>query len=269
MSEEKKDTRKYWIKLEKDFLNSRFIKIIKGMENGTDYILFYLALMLESVDSVGHLRLSSLVPYNESMLASLTDTNIDIVRSAMKIFSELGMLTILEDGTIFLPDVPRLTGKESDSAERVRRHRLKKEQEKLALQCNGGLLQSNTNKEEDEHKEEKEDKSRVDYQSIVDFYNESCPSLPRATRVTDKRRGSINAVIKEFGEDAVKEALLKVESCPHLVGKNDRGWRADFDWLMNKNNLLKVMEGRYERKPQKHKGSREGYDLNLDGYRRI
>lgn len=111
-------------------------------------------------------------------------------------------------------------------------------------------------------------KNKPNYQSIVDFYNESCPSLPRATRVTDKRRGSINAVIKEFGEDAVKEALLKVESCPHLVGKNDRGWRADFDWLINKNNLLKVIEGRYDTKA-KHKGSREGYDLNLDGYKRL
>ncbi len=267
MSEEKKDTRKYWIKLEKDFLNSRFIKIIKGMENGTDYILFYLALMLESVDSVGHLRLSSLVPYNESMLASLTDTNIDIVRSAMKIFSELGMLTILEDGTIFLPDVPRLTGKESDSAERVRRHRLKKEQEKLALQCNGGLLQSNTNKEEDEHKEEKEDKSRVDYQSIVDYYNNACPSLPRVVKVSDKRKGAIRSLLKDFTIDEVKSGFDKVEASSFLVG-SDGGWKANFDWLINKNNLLKVVEGNYDSR-KKHKGSSEGYDLDLGGYKTI
>ncbi len=85
--------------------------------------------------------------------------------------------------------------------------------------------------------------------------------MPRATRVTDKRRGSINAVIKEFGEDAVKEALLKVESCPHLVGKNDRGWRADFDWLINKNNLLKVIEGRYDQRKKLKEGD-DGYYEN-------
>lgn len=268
MSEEKKDTRKYWIKLEKDFLNSRFIKIIKGMENGTDYILFYLALMLESVDSVGHLRLSSLVPYNEKMLASLTDTNIDIVRSALKIFTELGMITFLEDGTIFLPEVPRLTGKESESAERVRQHRLRKEQEKKLLQCNDGVTECNDNKSREEE-DEKEEKRRVDYQSFLDLYNEVCPSLPKAIKITDKRKGLIKAVVAEYGAEKVVEVLEKVEEYPFLAGENDKGWKADFEWLMNKNNLLKVMEGRYERKPQKHKGSREGYDLNLDGYKRI
>ena len=112
-------------------------------------------------------------------------------------------------------------------------------------------------------------KNKPNYQSFLDLYNEVCPSLPKAIKVNDKRKGLINAVFEEYGEEAVKEVLSKVEEYPFLTGENDRGWKADFEWLMNKNNLLKVMEGRYERKPQKHKGSREGYDLNLDGYRRI
>lgn len=103
--------------------------------------------------------------------------------------------------------------------------------------------------------------SPIPYQSILDHYNNSCPSLPRATRLTDKRRGAINAVIKEFGEDAFKEALLKVERCPHLIGDNDRGWRADFDWLTNKNNLLKVIEGRYDQKRKLKEGD-DGYYTN-------
>lgn len=141
------DKKRYWLKLEKNFLQSRFIKIIKNMPNGNDYILFYLALMLESIETVGHLRFTELVPYNENMLSALTDTNVDIVRSAMKLFSELGMLTILQDGTIFLPEVPKLTGNESESAERVRLFREKKRQE--ALQCNIDVTKCNDNKEKD------------------------------------------------------------------------------------------------------------------------
>lgn len=68
-------------------------------------------------------------------------------------------------------------------------------------------------------------------------------------------------MIKEFGEDAFKEALLKVERCPHLIGDNDRGWRADFDWLTNKNNLLKVIEGRYDQKRKLKEGD-DGYYTN-------
>ena len=187
MAEEKK---RYWLKLEKDFLDSKYIKIIKGVPNGTDYILFYLALMLASVDSVGHLRFTELVAYNEQMLASLTGTNIDIVRSAMKMFQELGMIRILEDGTIFMPEVPRLTGKESESAERVRLFR--ERQKQIALQCNNDVTECNDNKEKEEDKEEQrtenreQQEERFPYDEIIDYLNEKTSSRYRSTDTTKK-----------------------------------------------------------------------------------
>ena len=72
------------------------------MENGKDYVLFYLKLLLESVDHDGTLRFSETIPYNDSMLATITDTNIDTVRSAVKIFSELGMMDRFDDGTLYM-----------------------------------------------------------------------------------------------------------------------------------------------------------------------
>lgn len=119
-TEEKK---RYWLKLDKDFLKSSQIKVIKNMPNGKDYVIFYLALMLESVETIGHLRFSNLVPYNEEMLASVTDTNVDIVRTAVKIFESLGLMEILDDGTIYMTQVAEMTGKESESIDRVRAYR--------------------------------------------------------------------------------------------------------------------------------------------------
>lgn len=157
-TEEKK---RYWLKLDKDFLKSSQIKVIKNMPNGKDYVIFYLALMLESVETIGHLRFSNLVPYNEEMLASVTDTNIDIVRTAVKIFESLGLMEILDDGTIYMTQVAEMTGKESESAERVRRYRLKQKQQ-LALQCNGNVTNSNDNKEEDKQSTENKEDVQVD-----------------------------------------------------------------------------------------------------------
>ena len=119
-TEEKK---RYWLKLDKDFLKSSQIKVIKNMPNGKDYVIFYLALMLESVETIGHLRFSNLVPYNEEMLSSVTDTNVDIVRTAVKIFESLGLMEILDDGTIYMTQVAEMTGKESESIDRVRAYR--------------------------------------------------------------------------------------------------------------------------------------------------
>lgn len=156
------EKKRYWLKLDKNFLKSSQIKVIKNMPNGKDYVIFYLALMLESIETIGHLRFSNLVPYNEEMLASVTDTNVDIVRTAVKIFESLGLMEMLDDGTIYMTQVAEMTGKESESAERVRRYRLKQKQQ-LALQGNGNVTNSNDNKEKQEQRtENKENKEITD-----------------------------------------------------------------------------------------------------------
>ena len=203
MADEKK---RYWLKLEKDFLDSKYIKIIKGVPNGTDYILFYLALMLASVDTVGHLRFTELVPYNEQMLASLTGTNIDIVRSAMKLFQDLGMIRILEDGTIFMPEVPRLTGKESESAERVRAFRERKRQE--LLNCNSDVTKCNDNKEKEEEKQRTENKEQQEEDS-AELSDEISPP-PSPIFISLPKIGSPSSPSKTY--HVTEEYIAKLEA---------------------------------------------------------
>ena len=113
----------FWLKLKRDFFKRHDIRIIEEMENGKDYILFYLKMLLESIDHEGELRFSETIPYNEKMLSVITNTNIDIVKSAMKIFVELNMIEILDDSTIYMAEVLKLTGSETASAERKRKSR--------------------------------------------------------------------------------------------------------------------------------------------------
>lgn len=113
----------YWLKLKKDFFKRHDIRIVEAMPNGKDYILFYMKLLLESVDHDGALRFSDTVPYDENMLSIVTNTNIDIVRSAMKIFNQLNMIEVLDDQTIFMCEVSKMIGSESAAAERKRAQR--------------------------------------------------------------------------------------------------------------------------------------------------
>lgn len=113
----------YWLKLKRDFFKRHDIRIIESMPNGKDYILFYLKLLCESIDHLGNLRFSEQIPYNEEMLATITNTNVDIVRSAVKIFTQLGMMDILDDGTFYMSEVERMIGGESEWAEKKRIYR--------------------------------------------------------------------------------------------------------------------------------------------------
>ena len=105
------DSKKYfWLKLKRDFFKRHDIQIVEAMPNGKDYILFYLKLLCESVDHEGGLRFSEQIPYNEQMLATITNTNIDIVRTAIKAFTELGMMEMLDDGTLFMLETQKMVG---------------------------------------------------------------------------------------------------------------------------------------------------------------
>ena len=133
MEEQKKY---YWLKLKRDFFKRHDIRIVEEMPNGKDYILFYLKMLVESVDHEGELRFSDTIPYNEAMLATITNTNLDIVRAAMKIFTELQMIEIMDDGTYYMTEVMKMIGSasNSDHAKRQARYREREKQKQLALE---------------------------------------------------------------------------------------------------------------------------------------
>ena len=150
----------YWLKLKRDFFKRHDIRIIEEMPNGKEYLLFYLKLLVESIDHEGSLRFSDTIPYNEQMLSVITNTNIDIVRSAMKVFVELKMIDIFDDQTIYMNETQKLIGSETATAERVRKHR---ESQRL-LQCNTDVTKCNTEidieKEQELNKEKENSKGK-------------------------------------------------------------------------------------------------------------
>ena len=114
----------YWLKLKRDFFKRHDIRIIEEMPNGKEYLLFYLKLLVESIDHEGYLRFSDTIPYNEQMLSIITNTNIDIVRSAMKLLDSLQLVEIKDDQTIYMEEVQRMTGSETRWAEYKRNKRI-------------------------------------------------------------------------------------------------------------------------------------------------
>jgi len=139
----------YWLKLQKDFFKRHDIRVLEEQENGKDYVLFYLKLLLESVSHEGHLRFNDTIPYDEKMLAVITNTNIDIVRSAVAIFQRLNLMEIMDDRTIYMSETHKMIGQEGASAGRVRKHR----EITKALQCNTDVTKSNIEIEKELEKE--------------------------------------------------------------------------------------------------------------------
>lgn len=115
--------RYYWLKLKRDFFKRHDITILEAFPNGKEVLLLYIKLLCESVDHDGRLRFSDEIPYTAPMLAAVTRTNPEIVESAMEIFRELGLLEVLEDGTIYMTKVADMVGSETADAKKKREQR--------------------------------------------------------------------------------------------------------------------------------------------------
>jgi hypothetical protein len=80
--------------------------------------------------------------------------------------------------------------------------------------------------------------------ALVAAYN--ALGLKQMIKLTPARKTHLNARIKEWSYDQVMEVFTKTKRSSFLMGENPRGWKADFDWLMNPNNFVKVIEGNYD-----------------------
>ena len=62
----------------------------------------------------------------------------------------------------------------------------------------------------------------------------------------DFYRKQVNAVDEAAFLSAVREYFCRAVRSPFLTGQNERGWRADFDFLMNETKALALLEGKYD-----------------------
>ncbi len=106
----------YFLKMPKDFFQGHYLRALEGVPNGREYGYMYVKLMLESTAYNGWLRLSEGIAYTEEMIAGITNTPIDTVRVGLKVLEGFGLVSRNGDGSIFLPQVPELTGTTTVSA---------------------------------------------------------------------------------------------------------------------------------------------------------
>jgi predicted phage replisome organizer len=248
----------YWLKLHKDFFKRHDVSIIEDMPNGKDYILFYLKLLVESVSHEGNLRFSDSIPYNEQMLSSLTKTNIDIVRSAVKIFSELNMMEMLDDGTIYMTEVDKMIGAETDAhiREQTRLRVAKYRERQKSLRNDTVTLNGNV---EIRDKSIEIDNNIISndiicqtqsVRRVVEEWNTlSVFGISQVAKIdsNSKRYKSLVARLNQYGEEQVLKAIDNIRHSDFLQGKHDgKHWQITFDWFVLPNNFPKVLEGNYD-----------------------
>lgn len=118
-------------------------------------------------------------------------------------------------------------------------------------------------------KESKEEKSKglinpdgficrtKDVRRIIEAWNTL--GLQQVTKITgdSKRGGMLRARVKEYGVDAVLDAIEKVRASAFLQGQNSRNFVITFEWFVKPNNFPKVLEGNYDARNHSDPGEKK------------
>ncbi|MDW9902107.1 DNA replication protein [Sinorhizobium meliloti] len=80
--------------------------------------------------------------------------------------------------------------------------------------------------------------------AFSDMARQSGLSVPRA--ITASRRRSLLLRIEEHGLPAVLDAIDRIGRSRFCRGENDRGWRADLDFLCQPKSFVSILEGKYD-----------------------
>ena len=209
------DKRYYWLKLKKDFFKRHDIRLLEALPEGREYALFYLKLMVESIDHNGELRYNERTPYTEEDLSVICNTPLQIVTEALKALQRKSLIDYKEDGTLVVEKVIEMIGSasNSDGAVRQKRYRERLKNQQGVTECDEGVTGVTTNDNESKSKSKIKSKSK----------SKSKNNIFIAPTVQD-----VKAYCIERGNNVDPESFIDFyESKGWMVGKNKmKNWKA-------------------------------------------
>jgi hypothetical protein len=174
---------------------------------------------------------------------------LEAVEKLLAAFEELGMVG---DGAV--KAWRKRQFQSDDSRERVAKHRAKKRQETANVTPgNGDVTPSKTETEtykkssNEDSSAEPTDKPLTKTEVIEAWQSRMVPlGFPSIRKMTAQRDRLLRARLKDSTLDEWLQAMSALERSAFCRGENDRGWRADFDFLLQPKSFTKLLEGAYD-----------------------
>jgi predicted phage replisome organizer len=239
----------YYIKLKDNYFDQDNIKVLESMKNGHTYSLILIKMYLRASKYNGRLMMTQAIPYepdNIDILAGVLGHDVDHVKETIRLAVNLDLITIIDGREIWMTEIQNFIGQSSSEADRIRDYRRRLGEESLPPP------------------------EEVD----VQMYDKCTPEIERELEIDKEIKKDLSAPKKRFQKPTIEEVTAYCK---------ERGKGVDphrfFDyyeangWMVGRNKMKdwKSAVRYWERNTQadKHKGSKEGYSLDISAYRTI
>jgi len=81
--------------------------------------------------------------------------------------------------------------------------------------------------------------------AFVKLYEEKCFNLPKISKLTDARIKAINKLTWKYEVADILKVFELANESDFLTGKNDRGWKANMDFILREDKFINILEGKY------------------------
>ena len=245
-----------WIKIVTDVFSDEKIMLMETLPEGDAVIAIWFKLLCLAGKSNrnGFLMMSDTIAYTDEMLATIFRKSLTIVQIAMRYFVQFEMIEIIENAY-------RISNWEKhqniEGLDKIREQGRIRQQRYMnkKKQLTGDVSMTLADGTEVELEEEVE-RDIIPYTEIQNEWNNH-KNLPQIMKMTVKRKDKLKVRWKQFKSiDPFKESFSLISQSDFCTGQNNKGWKADFDWVIkNEENMVKVLEGKYKNKiGQKNNG---------------
>ena len=253
-----------WIRLKVGmFDGNSFKKIKRAKIGGVAFRDKLTAVWFELLDLAGKSNANGyLVDNNEIPYRTFEDIAIMLDREEKEI--ELCMQFFINEKMVeIIDDIFCLTNfmqyQNQDGLDKIRAQNRERQarfresrKEKAALLEGSNVTDNVTSRNSSYSNSNSNSSSKIPYDSFIDTYNTLCFNLPSVYKLTDKRKKAISAFLKQMTLEEFENACERANNTPFLIGKNDRGWKADFDFIIKPDNTAKIIEGKYHSEEPKN-----------------
>ncbi len=216
--------RYYYLKLKENFFDSDEMVLLESMPDGYIYSNILLKLYLRSLKHEGKLMFNDRIPFNSTMLATITRHSVGVVEKAVQIFRDLQLIDVLDNGAIYMSDIQSFIGKSSTEADRKREYRKKIEEAKRNLITGGQVSDKCPDKTTPELEIEKDIDIDIDKEEKKGKYSDE------HLRLAKKLQSNLT---EDFPKEMNKVDIEKWADTIRLIEERDKASIEAIEYVIN------------------------------------
>ncbi|WP_338014785.1 DnaD domain protein [Streptococcus sp. S784/96/1] len=215
----------YWLQLSKDFFLSKEMKLLRKIAGGDTHTIIYLKMMVWSLENNGIIYFDGVADNLAEELSLEIDENIEDIKITLIFLESKGLITKGSDDSreYQLEQVPELTGSETASTRRSRKHRE-----------NQKMLQRNTNATKCNVEIEKEIEKELDIELESEVEESSTANVNPLKIISDYYQQEIGVLSPNQFEqlsDYLTHTKMEVEVVKSAITKAADNGKRSFGYI--------------------------------------